>query len=396
MTERRRPFLPRLLAVLQRGVLWLSYSLHRLTHRGAPSGYVVGMQEIAGLLGAIGDSLEGSLTVNLERNPFYDRSYGIEFPVGNGRLRRSVHRLRRLVVGPWLLGRLAVRYRTFVYVGGQGFLSTAHDGRDHELGFLRRLGREVVCYFTGSEIRSHVLLDAFGAERGIDVITTYQRYVDPRLLTTEADRRRRALAEAADRHAHVIFNATVDQMSYLSRPTEPCLYFFPDDLIRARPEKWQDLSRLVVVHAPSSPVIKGTGLVHAAVRQLTAEGYAFDYVEISNRPHTEVLAILERAHVVLNEFYAFVPGVFGVEGMAANAVVVTSADGDIEPTLAPGANEAWVVTPYWRVYENLKRVLDAPTGLQAQADRGTEWVRRNCSRSADRERLLGLLDDLTA
>ena len=46
--------------------------------------------------------------------------------------------------------------------------------------------------------------------------------------------------------------------------------------------------------------------------------------------------------------------------MAANAVLLSSADGTIEPTLPSGANDAWVVTPYWRLYDNLKAILDHP------------------------------------
>ncbi len=104
-----------------------------------------------------------------------------------------------------------------------------------------------------------------------------------------------------------------------------------------------------------------------------------------------MLAALDRAHVVLNQFYAFIPGVFGIEALAANAVLLTSADGTIEPALPPGANDAWVVTPFWRVYDNLKAVLDNPGTMQSQADRGTAWVEAHCSRSVDRAHLLQLL-----
>lgn len=380
-------------AAVQRTVLRFSYQLHSRT-RGARKvdGHVVGMAEVAGLLKSVGASLPDAVTVNLARHPFYDHHYDIEFKVG-GRLQR----LHRLIAGPWVLGRLASRHQTFIYIGGQGFLVSALDGRERELSFLQSIGRTVVCYFAGSEIRSHPLLNAFGEAHGIDVITTYQSHVAAGTSSDAAERHRRALASAADRNADLIFNAPVDQMSYIERPTEPCLYFYPDELIRRRPAKWADLSGPpLIVHAPSSPIIKGTPLVHAAIKALREDGYQFEYIELIQRPNKEVIALLERAHVVLNQFYSFVPGVFGIEAMAANAVLLTSADPAIEPSLAAGAEEAWVVTPYWRIYDRLKGVLDDRQGMHAQADRGTEWVQRNCSRSANSGQLVNLLDTLSA
>ena len=154
------------------------------------------------------------------------------------------------------------------------------------------------------------------------------------------------------------------------------------------------MSRPVIVHAPTSPVIKGTPLVRAALKALKEQGYDFEYLELTNRSNAEVLAALDRAHIVLNQFYAFIPGIFGIEALAANAVLLTSADGTIEPTLPPGANEAWVVTPFWQVYDKLKAVLDNPDTMQSQADRGTAWVGEYCSRSVDRAHLLELLANI--
>ncbi|KQW47801.1 hypothetical protein ASC77_15355 [Nocardioides sp. Root1257] len=381
-------------AAAQRAVLRVSYQVHRRAHRAREvDGHVVGMAEVAGLLKSVGASLPGAVTVNLARHPFYDHQYDIQLDVAG---RWSVGRkLRRLVAGPWVLGRLAARHQTFIYIGGQGFLVSALDGRERELSFLRSIGRTVVCYFAGSEIRSQALLNAFGEAHDMDVITTYQSQVAPGTASDAAERHRRALASAADRNADLIFNAPVDQMSYLERPTEPCLYFYPDELIGRRPDKWADLSGPpLIVHAPSSPIIKGTPLVHAAIKALRADGHEFEYVELTQRPNAEVIALLERAHIVLNEFYSFVPGVFGVEAMAANTVLLTSADPAIEPSLPEGAEAAWVVTPYWRIYDRLKGVLDDRQGMQSQADRGTAWVQQNCSRSASSERLVDLIDAL--
>lgn len=361
----------RLVYALQVLLLRVAYAvLWPFMRRGGAVGAVVGPEEIASCLTNIGDALESAVTVSLFDHPFYETVYDYD-----------LSRLRQLkwVATPCLLAYLTHRYRVFVYVGGNGFLRSQQDGRATEFKFLKNRGKTIVCYFTGSEIRSPKLLDAYGQDHEIDVLTTYQKYTSPGLVSEHAEIRRQALAGAADRYANVVFSAQVDQMSYLRRDPEPFLYFYPMKLIGRVPEKWESPQRIVVVHGPSSPVIKGTPLVRAAIKRLKSQGYDFEYVELLGKPHREVLACLARAHVVLNEFYAFVPSIFGVEAMAANAVLLTSADKEHEPTLFKGANEAWVVTPYWLVYERLREVLDRPERMQAQADRGTEWVARYCS-----------------
>ena len=117
------------------------------------------------------------------------------------------------------------------------------------------------------------------------------------------------------------------------------------DVYKRQLKKFDEIVRPVLVHAPSSPIIKGTQLVRAAVALLREEGFDFEYVELTGVPHEEVASQLQRAHIVLNQFFAYVPGMFGIEAMAAGAVVLQSADESLESDLPAGSNAAWVVTP---------------------------------------------------
>lgn len=347
--------------------------LFRPAMRRRRTGVLVGLEDNAGSLHRMAQAIPGAISVKANPTPFYAHTYDVDLS--------RVPSLVRLVVAPITLGRLMARVHTAIYVGGLGYL-LAPDGRDREFRFLRRHGVRILCQFTGTDIRSHRLLGELSTRLARDVITTYQDLANPAVASARAEDHRRALARSADRHAAAIFNPSVDQASYLTRDTLPFLHFFPDDQIVENPAKWRDLGRLTVVHAPSSPIIKGTPLVRAAVKALKEDGIDFDYVEIIGRPNTEVREILLGAHIVLNEFYAFVPGVLGVEAMAANAVLLTSADPEIEPTLGEAAGTAWVVTPYWRIYERLRAAMSDPGALREQADRGTAWARRNCSATA--------------
>lgn len=371
----------RLVHAGQRLLLRVGHLAAIAARRPSSPDVVVGVEEVASLLHHFGEALPASVTVCLRKPPYYDYAYDHDL---------TWSRLGRLALGPLLLGWLALRHEVFIYIGGEGFLAGG-DGREHEFQFLRSRGRRIVCVFTGSEIRSQKLMDEYGRLHGRDVVTTYQKVSAPGIDSPQQEDRRRLLAAAADRHAHAIVNPPVDQVSYLTSPTHPFLYFVDDEQVRLRPEKWSNVARLVLLHAPSSPLIKGTPLVRAAVTALREEGYEFDYVELIGVPHARVMDELSRAHIVLNEFYSLVPGVFGVEAMAANAVLVTSADPAAEPSLPDGSAEAWVVTPAWRVLDRLRVLLDHPEALRQQADRGTEWVAAHATASASAKILRALI-----
>jgi hypothetical protein len=206
----------------QRVALWLSYVVCRtpLLRCRKVYAWVVGPDEIAANVAYIGRALGDACLVNLVTNRFYGHDYHISLP----RLPASVQVGLRLLIGPVILGYLASRSDAFFYIGSGGFL-LEHDGRDWEFRFLRRRKKNIVCFFCGSDIRSPALMADLQKTTGIDNISTYLHLSFPAALLPKYDRSKRLLAAAADRHASIIFNARVDQSSYLTRETIPFIYF---------------------------------------------------------------------------------------------------------------------------------------------------------------------------
>ncbi|MGW9629798.1 hypothetical protein ACWGST_03780 [Agromyces sp. NPDC055520] len=225
-------------------------------------------------------------------------------------------------------------------------------------------------------------------------LSTNQASIDALFDSDEYDTTKRAIAAAADRHANMIFSASFDQRSYLESPVEPIELLYPDDEFRHSVAKFARLDRPVILHAPSSPQIKGTHFVRDAIHRLEAEGYSFEYVELVGVDHAQVQRQLARAHIVLNQFYAFLPGVFGLEALASTSVMLCSADEHIEPAIPAGGNEAWILTIADEVYANLKRVLDEPDSMLAQAEAGYRWAQRSWSASVAGERVRGKLESV--
>lgn len=380
------------LALGQRVLLRLSYRFHRLlTPRAlrASIDWIVGPDELASCLAQIRAAVPGTYAVSFLHEATYDARYDYGPLQGGPRWRA----LRRLVVGPILLGRLMNRARGLLYVGPTGFLLST-DEREFELRYVKAKGLKVGLYWTGSDIRSTAIMHAMEREMGIPNISTYIGVLTPYFETTAHEATQRRRAEVAMRHADVMFDYPTDQAGYLTCHREPTFFMLSPEHFSDDRSKFDRLERIVVTHATTSPVIKGTPLVRAAVAQLRAEGYDFEYCELIGVSNAELLAQLRRTHIGLNQFYGFTITVFGVELMAARCAVLSSSDATIETNLPPGLNDAIMVTKHWQVYEHLKRLLDAPELIEPLANRAHDWARRYQSAEGAGPIMTAILDSV--
>ena len=336
----------------------------------------------------IAAALPDAVSVVHRAHPFYNARYVHVIQHAESR----IEKYRRLYGGPILLAWLLHRARGVIYIGSAGFLLNGVDEREFEFSFIKRRGRKVVCCFTGNDIRSPVLMRRLALQMGTPNLGSMLAELDPVFNTDEYDATRKRRAEVADAYADEIFNARVDQLSYITRPTHPFLYFYPDADFADSLEKFEGVQRFTIVHAPSQPVLKGTSHVRAAIDRLRAERDDFEYRELIDVSNADVLSTLDEAHIALNEFYSFVPGVFGIEAMARTCVMLTSADPAIETDLGPDAATAWIVTPVDRIYQELSALLDDPERMRRQARAGFEWAREHASASACTRSIRAILD----
>lgn len=380
-------FAVRLATLYQRVALTLSYRINHLRRRRLSEiTWVVGPDEVASMLVQIARVIPGSFSVSFTEEAAYDISYDHKFRFSPGR-----RWLERILVGPILLGRLLNQARGIVYVGHTGFLLDDLDDREFEFAFVKKHGVKIVCYWTGSDIRSTKVMHEMEQTTGRPNISTYIAAKGDVFESAAFDDHRRRIAGVSDRYADAMFNWVADQKGYLTTPPETFMYFLEEE-----PDidvgKFAAPERLVVVHATTSPIIKGTPLVRAAVARLRLEGYDFEYVELIGVSNARVMAELRRAHIVLNQFYGFTPTIFGIEAMLRRSAVMMSGETAVEPDLPAGADEAWVVTPHHAVYSHLKLLLEEPERLEPVAQRGLEWARENATIAGAGPRLRAILE----
>ena len=372
---------------MQKILLFISYCL-MLPFAGNRNDieWVVGVDEIAAYVHNIANMLDNAVSVSFSKNIFYSYKYSYALSVN----KEIIQKILRIFYGPVLLGYLLHKARGFFYVGSTGFLLDSIDGREYEFSLIKKNNKKLLCIFVGSDIRSYKKMMEYAKLNDIDCIFTYY-YAYAHKDPFQYENYRKIIAYSADTYADIIYNAPIDQISYLEKDTFPFFYIYPDNAFIRNDDKYKNVETIKIVHAPSNPIIKGTPLVRAAIKKLKSEGYNFNYVELINVPHERILSELRGAHIVLNEFYAFVPGVFGIEALAAHCALLTSADCMIETSLPKDSNAAWMATKYWKIYDNLKYLLDNPSEIKKYADTGFEWAKRNWAYSIVRENLRNTL-----
>ena len=335
--------------------------------------WVLGTQEVASILKNLSSHLDSSVTVKLSDNHFYQNSYDFTIPKPHSKFLKIVV---KLFYGPCLLGYLTVHADKFVFVGERGFLINSVDERKYEFAFLKSKKKTIITILTGTDIRSPKKMKFQFLESKEENFGNYQfgHFTAEEFDTFDEMQRERA--EIIDNYSDFIFQSEYDQASYLTKQHYPNWFFLSPEIFNSDSSKFKNLETPIILHAPSNPFIKGTQIVRSTIKRLELEGYIFDYVELINERHEVVLNQLSRAHIVINELFGFVPGYFAMEAMAKTCVVVTRADETYEQDLPEGSNSAWVVTPPYMLYDNVKQLLESKTTWEDQAVRGHNWARK--------------------
>jgi len=375
----------------QKVLLSISYYFFKMAGSQKNITWVVGVDEIAANIKYISESLDGSYSVSLSKNRFYNFKY--DYSLESTGISK-VDLIIRSIVGPVLLGYLLNNAKGFFYIFSTGFLLSNIDGRGYEFKYIKSKNKKLVCWFVGNDIRAPRKMIEFSKASENEVTANYYFLTAPDRLSDEYDNSKKLIAKATDRYADLTFNFEFDQMSYLERDAFPMLYFYPDSKFYKNDNKFINQTDIIIVHAPSSPILKGTQLVRAAINKLKIEGYHFKYVEFLDTPNADVLEQLKSASIVLNEFYSYVPGLFGIEAMASHCALLTSADEEIELSLPVGSNKAWMVTKHHEVYDNLKALLDSPSLVKQYADSGYDWALEHGAISSTGKQLENMLSKL--
>lgn len=196
-----------------------------------------------------------------------------------------------------------VSFDVFVFSFGFSFFSL------YDLPILKFFNKKIIFQFHGSDSRPPFIDGPFLKNKE----TINEQDV------TQIKRKRRQI-DRINRYATVIID-TPTAGHFHSRPFVNWMDIgIPTTLPEhdVRPGHGDD--RIVrILHAPSDPIIKGTGEIRGCIEELRRElepaGYEIEYVEITGRPHAEVLRELDNCDIVIDQIYAD----YGMPGFASEA-----------------------------------------------------------------------------
>jgi hypothetical protein len=323
--------------------------------------FAIGTIEIANNIHFLSKVFPDSFTVNFITNVFYKQNTYDFGPYGR----------LSFLFKPLLFAYLIPRASIFFYVWSVGYFNQ----RTIDFKILKFFRKKIITLFCGDDIRSPSAYRRFANEKVGDCFVNY--LISPGGYGSESyEREKLDVVKEAVKYSDLILNYPVDNMSAMGKVGIPFPYMIDDQTFVPQKGKYDDLRLLTVVHAPSSSAVKGTSLVRAAIKKLQYEGYVFNYIEIMNKPNAFVNDVLAKSHIVLNQFYAFAPGLFGIEAMLLENVVLMSADPEVE-TFPDGFSQSYVKTNYWEVYDKLRYCLDNPDKLAAIAARARAYVLAN-------------------
>lgn len=323
--------------------------------------------------------MKDSYSVSLNIHPFYKH---LKYDFG------PYPRLFGIIFLPILLAYLGNLCEVFIYFYTSGFILN----RKYDFIYLKWKEKKIITFFVGTDIRSIKNSKAFFKKLDMDCFCNYYKWLNPIYETEFYEQKKKEIAKLAEKYADIIFDFKFGQYSYITRKTYS--FRIPVDMseFNFNEEKFKDMSKIIIVHAPSSPIIKGTPLVRATIKKLKLEGYKFEYHELIGVNNEQVKYFLAKSHIVLNQFYALGCGLFGIEAMAAGNAVLMSADPDLNPDIPQEAKDAWGITHYWEVYDKLKMLLDNLELIKKYAYNGRKFLEKYHSLEKVREYLLDIFE----
>jgi len=311
-------------------------------------------------------------------NPFYrDQQYDVRLDVEQVRgikLSHGREPFPEVVDFPpdlrWFLD-----FDLYVFIAGRSLLPGNAD-----LPLLRSLGKRVVQFHTGSELRHWSVFKALWEEYGY----SYPRGQDvdsPGVLMGSRD-----ICDLNDPYhqsfINKLYNIRMSELfadvvmaqpsfnGFAIRPYDATI--IPVDYSRCRP-KFQHRIEPVIVHAPTNWDLKGTARILQVVEELYRKRVRFQFSIMSAVANPAVLQALSDADIVVDRLSCGGVPRFGYEAMGSGCCLVGSDERDLVPL--PFDRPGVAVQPD-SLAEKLREVIVDPRYRAERVERGLEFVDR--------------------
>ena len=369
---------------------------------------IIGLLETAGVAAGLADGfaqLGWTSTVALT----HEHPFGYAQPFERyKRLTRVIRYLSSELPGPLIrVGRVAsLPFRVLLFIVACSrndvfvFISRSRFVSYRERGLLKLLGKQVVEVFLGSDIRppymdGNLMRPSYGVtDDGCRALLADTQNALS-VMEQHAD-----LILAMPTYAQLLSKRTLDLLAIglplrsevASTPIEPLPSSASDEAETTRRVP-------VVLHSPSSPEVKGTDLVRAAVAELVDAGLVLDYRELSGVPNKEIMAALGDCDLVIDQCYSDTPmAMFATEAAKLGRPVIVGGYGwaELERLCFHGFMPPTITCDPGDLAEVIRRYVSDPEQRAAVGVALASYVERLEPRLVAERLLLALRGDAPA
>lgn len=133
--------------------------------------------------------------------------------------------------------------------------------------------------------------------------------------------------------------------------------------------------KLLLVHAPTNPAVKGSEFFLRAIDELKAD-YDFDFIKVQGYSHEDAKAIYKKADIILDELIIGTYGSLTIESMSMGKCVVTYLSDSFQ--VPHGVKVPVQIANINNVKEKIKELLDSNDLRQELSIQGRTYVETYC------------------
>lgn len=177
-----------------------------------------------------------------------------------------------------------------------------------DLPILKKMGKKVFMHHWGSDVRMY------------SIAKNFNKYIK---VKTSDEESLKIKLDFLSQYIDDCIVADYELYEYV-KDYYKNIHFLPQaiDLTNYSIENDENDSELLIVHAPTSPEIKGTVYVLEAIEYLKSK-YKFNFILVQNMSHEDAKKVYNQADIIIDQILLGTYGLFAIETMAMGKPVIT-------------------------------------------------------------------------
>lgn len=238
-----------------------------------------------------------------------------------------------------------------------------------EVPLLKTIGKKIFFYFHGCDIRDSKY-----------VINHYPINACQNHWPMACSANRKKAIAVAKKYADGVFVSTPDLLefipgsSWLPQPISlEHFKVFRDKALSLSAKVRKGKQEILVAHAPSDRMIKGTQYLEQAVQKLKKKGYPIKLLLVENLPYEKALTYFLKADIVVDQLLVGAYGMFSVEMMAMGKPVICYLREDLVKNHYSTDLPIISATPF-NIADVLEETIERRKEWQIFGDKGIQYV----------------------